>query len=73
MSRRGDCYDNACAESFFHALKVEEVYPYCYATRAEARQRIFDYIEVFYNRSRRHSYLGYLSPEEFERRWQMAA
>ena len=68
MSRKGDCYDNACAESFFHTLKIEEVYPCLYATRAEARYRIFDYIVMFYNRIRRHSYLGYLSPEEFERR-----
>ena len=68
MSRKGDCYDNACAESFFHTLKIEEVYPCLYATRAEARYRIFDYIVMFYNRIRRHSYLGYLSPEEFKRR-----
>ena len=73
MSRKGDCYDNACAESFFHTLKVEEVYPCLYATRAEARHRIFDYIEVFYNRIRRHSYLDYLSPEEFEHRWRITA
>jgi len=73
MSRKGDCYDNACAESFFHTFKVEEVYPCLYATRAEARHRIFDYIEVFYNRIRRHSYLDYLSPEEFEHRWRIAA
>lgn len=73
MSRKGNCYDNACAESFFHTLKVEEVYPCLYATRTEARHRIFDYIEVFYNRIRRHSYLDYLSPEEFEHRWRIAA
>jgi transposase InsO family protein len=73
MSRKGDCYDNAVAESFFHTLKVEEVYPCLYATRAQARQRIFDYIEVFYNRIRRHSYLGYLSPEAFEHQGRRAA
>ena len=73
MSRKGDYYDNACAKSFFHTLNVEEVYPFLYATRAQARHRIFDYIEVFYNRVRRHSYLGYLSPEEFEHRWRMVA
>ena len=66
MSRKGNCYDNAVAESFFHTLKTEHVYDYRYETRAEARQSIFDYIEMFYNRQRRHSALGYQSPVSFE-------
>jgi transposase InsO family protein len=66
MSGRGDCYDNAVAESFFKTLKVELVYHRKYATRAEAMSSIFEYIEVFYNRRRRHSSLGYMSPEEYE-------
>jgi len=66
MSRRGNCYDNAVMESFFGTLKTELVYHECYATHAEARTSIFEYIEVFYNRQRLHSTLGYLSPEAFE-------
>ena len=66
MSRKGNCYDNAVAESFFHTLKTEHVYDYRYETRAEARQSIFEYIEMFYNRQRRHSTLGYRSPVSFE-------
>jgi len=66
MSRKGNCYDNALAESFFHTLKTEHVYSYRYTTRAEARQSIFEYIEMFYNRVRRHSTLGYRSPVCFE-------
>jgi len=66
MSRKGNCYDNAVAESFFHTLKTEHVYDYRYETRAEARQSIFEYIEMFYNRQRRHSALGYRSPISFE-------
>jgi len=66
MSRKGNCYDNAVAESFFHTLKTEHVYEYRYETRAEARQSIFDYIEMFYNRQRRHSALGYRSPASYE-------
>jgi len=66
MSRKGNCYDNAVAESFFHTLKTELVYDYRYETRAEARQSIFEYIEMFYNRKRRHSALGYRSPISFE-------
>lgn len=65
MSSKGNCYDNAVMESFFHTLKTEVVYFEKYLTRAEARQSIFEYIEVFYNRIRRHSALGYLSPLEF--------
>jgi putative transposase len=66
MSRKGNCYDNAVTESFFHTLKTEHVYDYRYETRAEARQSIFEYIEIFYNRQRRHSVLGYRSPVSFE-------
>jgi transposase InsO family protein len=66
MSAAGDCYDNAVMESFFKTLKVELVYHRDYRTRAEARQSIFEFIEVFYNRRRLHSSLGYMSPEQFE-------
>lgn len=66
MSRRGNCYDNAVMESFFKTLKSELVDHEKYQTRQAARQSIFEYIEVFYNRQRRHSALGYLSPEAFE-------
>jgi transposase InsO family protein len=66
MSRKGNCYDNAVAESFFSTLKTELVYHEEYVTRAEARQAVFEYVEVFYNRQRRHSSLGYVSPEAFE-------
>lgn len=68
MSRKGDCYDNAVVESFFHSLKVELVHHNDYHTRNEARSSLFDYIELFYNRQRMHSYLNYLSPIEFEER-----
>jgi putative transposase len=68
MSRRGDCWDNAVAESFFASLKLELVYQVQWQSRAEARTAIFEYLEGFYNRRRRHSSLGYLSPVEFERR-----
>ncbi len=67
MSRKGDCWDNAVAESFFHTLKVELTHDQNYQTRLEAQVDIFEYIEVFYNRQRRHSYLGYLTPVEFEK------
>jgi transposase InsO family protein len=66
MSAKGDCYDNAVAESFWGTLKTEEVYQTKYATRAQARLAIFEFIEVFYNRQRLHSALGYQSPEAFE-------
>lgn len=66
MSRKGDCYDNAAMESFFGTLKTELVHHERYATRDEARASIFEYIEVFYNRQRLHSTLGYQSPEAFE-------
>lgn len=67
MSRRGNCWDNAVAESFFSSLKKERVKKRIYKTRDLARADIFDYIESFYNRTRRHSYLGGISPEAFER------
>jgi transposase InsO family protein len=66
MSGRGDCWDNAMMESFWATLKGELVHHQHYATRAQARASIFDYIEVFYNRTRLHSSLGYQSPESFE-------
>jgi putative transposase len=66
MSRRGDCWDNAPMESFFASLKKELVHHERYATRAQARASIFEYIEAFYNPTRRHSSLGYLSPLEYE-------
>jgi len=66
MSRKGNCYDNAPLESFFGTLKTELVFHQHYATRAEARLDIFEYIEVFYNRVRRHSALGYKSPINYE-------
>ena len=67
MSRRGNCWDNAVAESFFSSLKKERIRKRIYKTRDLARADIFDYIEVFYNRTRRHSHLGHVSPEAFER------
>jgi transposase InsO family protein len=66
MSRRGDCYDNAPMESFFASLKKELVHHEDYATRAQARASLFEYIEVFYNRERRHSTLGYQTPADYE-------
>ena len=66
MSRRGDCWDNAVAESFFATLKLDLIFRRTFRTRREARQAIYRYIEVFYNRQRSHSYLGYLSPAKFE-------
>ena len=72
MSRKGNCWDNACVESFFGTLKRELVYHRRYATRAEATQDIFEYIEVFYNRQRCHSTLGYHSPAEYEARTAVA-
>ena len=72
MSRKGNCWDNACVESFFGTLKRELVYHRHYATREDATQDIFEYIEVFYNRTRRHSTLGYDSPAEYEARTAVA-
>ena len=66
MSRRGNCYDNAVAESFFSSLKKERIRRRIYSTREDAKTDIFDYIELFYNSRRRHSYLNYVSPMEYE-------
>lgn len=68
MSRKGECLDNAVAESFFGSLKNELVHHMDYHTRKEARQSIFEYIEVFYNRIRRHAFLDYMTPIEYEAR-----
>lgn len=69
MSRKGECLDNAVAESFFGSLKNEWVNHEDYGTRTQARQSIFEYIEIFYNRQRRHASLNYLTPVEFENRY----
>jgi transposase InsO family protein len=66
MSGKGNCWDNAAMESFWSTLKTELVYHEQYATRDQARSSIFEYIEVFYNRKRLHSSIGYKSPEAFE-------
>jgi putative transposase len=73
MSRTGDCYDNAVAESFFSTLEFELVMRHDWHTKAEARRAIFRYIETWYNRKRRHSTLGYVSPAEYEQQLQAAA
>ncbi len=70
MSRRGNCHDNAAAESFFGLLKRERIKRHVYSTRDEARAEIFDYIEMFYNTQRRHSFNNQLSPVEYEKRYQ---
>ena len=67
MSRKGNCWDNAVAESFFHTLKTELVHHEDYRSRVEAKASIFEYIEVFYNRQRRHSHLGQMAPLTFEK------
>ena len=67
MSRKGDCWDNAVAESF-HTLKVEWVHCKSFRTRDEAKRMIFEYVEMYYNRKRAHSALGFLSPAEYEKR-----
>jgi transposase InsO family protein len=69
MSRKGNCWDNAPSESFCNSLKNERVHGTSYATRADAQADLFEYIEVFYNRSRRHSTLGYRSPVRFLEDW----
>lgn len=69
MGSVGDCYDNAMAESFFATLECELLARSVFSTLLEARAALFEYIEVFYNRQRRHSALGFLSPEAYERRW----
>ena len=66
MSKRGDCYDNAAMESWNHSFKVEAVHGERFLTRAAARAATFEYINVYYNRTRLHSRLGYLSPDAFE-------
>lgn len=66
MSRKGNCWDNAVSESFFHTLKTELIHHQTYQTRDEAKQAVFEYIEVFYNRERLHSANGYLSPLDYE-------
>lgn len=66
MSRKGNCWDNAVSESFFHTLKTELIHHQTYQTRSEAKQAVFEYIEVFYNRERLHSANGYLSPIDYE-------
>ena len=66
MSRKGNCYDNAFIESFFSSLKYELTYHHRFTTHAQARSAIFDYIEIFYNRTRLHSSLDYQSPTNFE-------
>jgi len=67
MSRKGDCWDNACAESFFHTLKVENTNHFVYKTREQAKQNTFEYIEVYYNRMRKHSSIGFCTPNEYEK------
>jgi transposase InsO family protein len=69
MSRKGNCYDNAVTESFFSTLKRERTHRRMYATRESARRSLFEYIEVFYNRKRLHSTLGYRSPADYELRF----
>lgn len=72
MSRKGNCYDNACVESFFSTLKNELVHERRYLTRDDARRDVFEYIETFYNPRRLHQSLGYLSPVDFEKRYGVA-
>jgi len=67
MSRKGNCWDNAVMESFYHALKVALIYLKKYKTRMGAKRDIFEYIEIFYNRERLHSFRGYHSSEEYEK------
>ena len=73
MSRKGNCWDNAVSESFFSALKLELVHHRGFRSRQEARDEVFDYIEVFYNRERIPSAAGYLSPAEYEEKYKRAA
>lgn len=69
MSDTGNCFDNAAIESFFHTLKTEHIYFEHYASREQAERSISEWIEVFNNRKRRHSIIGYLSPTAFEKDW----
>lgn len=73
MSRKGDCWDNAVAESFFNTLKTELIYTQRYTTREIAKQSIFEYIETYYNRMRRHSAIGLMAPVAFENQFKMFA
>jgi putative transposase len=73
MSRKGNCWDNSVAESFFHTIKTELIYHERYATRENAKQSIFHYIEVYYNKLRRHSTIGSLAPESFEKQFGLVA
>ena len=73
MSRKGDCWDNAVAESFFPTIKAELIDDEAYSTRADAVTSIADYIELFYNVERRHSHLNYVSPIEFELKSKVAS
>jgi transposase InsO family protein len=66
MSRKGNCWDNAVSESFFHTIKTELIHHKKFSTRADAKKAIFEYVEVFYNRKRLHSANGYMPPELFE-------
>ncbi|MCR8636786.1 IS3 family transposase, partial [Paenibacillus radicis (ex Xue et al. 2023)] len=66
MSRKGNCYDNACIESFHSVLKKEFIYCTKFRTKAQAQQEMFEYIELFYNRKRIHGSLGYVSPDQYE-------
>ncbi len=69
MSRKGNCWDNVCVESFFHTMKVEAIQYEGIMTREEMRQALFEYIEVDYNRTRMHCAVGYLSPVNFEKQY----
>ena len=69
MSRKGNCWDNACAESFFHSLKVELLYGEPLMTAEKTREAVFEYIEIDYNRNRRHSANAFVSPMQFEERF----
>jgi putative transposase len=73
MSRKGNCWDNAVVESFFHSIKTELIYTERYVTREIAKQSIFQYIEVYYNRVRRHSAIGSIAPEAFENQYKGVA
>ena len=66
MSRKGNCYDNAVVESFFHSFKVEAIHGERFQTRWQLENEVFDYIERFYNKKRKHSTLDYLSPQAYE-------
>lgn len=73
MSRKGNCWDNAIAESFFHTIKTELIYTQRYATRVAAKQSVFQYIQVYYNRLRRHSSIDSIAPMVFENQYKNVA